>query len=177
MIDIISIELIIDTRAIVVIAKTESKVLYSVESTPSGWELIESLNKFLIEQHHILVNRLNLEKVILSIGYAIQTENDDSIEVLGRNITSGLPKRIDIYSHDVEDATFRLLKALVEKIAMQVNDIVSKYAEDWQIKNDILLRGEFRHWKLLDIRIQDAINSKTSMNFNIVVSHPNKREL
>ncbi len=100
-----------------------------------GNELDEDITYYLKKEHNLLLGERTSEKLKMEIGSAFPLENEEKMEVNGRDLVTGLPKTIIVTSQQIRKA--------LEK---GINDIVNAVIEVLdstppELSSDIMKRG------------------------------------
>jgi rod shape-determining protein MreB and related proteins len=100
-----------------------------------GNEMDEGIVYYLKKEHNLLLGERTAEKVKMEIGSAFPLENEEKMEINGRDLVTGLPKTIIITSQQIR-------KALEKTITDIVNSIVEVLDETPpELSSDIMKRG------------------------------------
>ncbi|WFD10059.1 rod shape-determining protein MreB [Tepidibacter hydrothermalis] len=87
----------------------------------AGDKFDEAIIKYMRKQHNLLIGERTAENIKMNIGIAYPKDPEDTMDVRGRNLVSGLPTTIEITSNE-------MLKALNECI-VQIADAVHSVLE------------------------------------------------
>jgi rod shape-determining protein MreB len=102
-----------------------------------GDEMDEAIIYYLKKEHNLLLGERTAEKVKIEIGSAFPLENEEKMEINGRDLVTGLPKTIIITSQQIR-------KALEKPVGDIVNAIVEVLDETPpELSSDIMRRGIF----------------------------------
>ncbi len=102
-----------------------------------GDEMDEAIIYYLKKEHNLLLGERTAEKVKMEIGSAFPLENEEKMEINGRDLVTGLPKTIIITSQQIR-------KALEKPVSDIVNSIVEVLDETPpELSSDIMKRGIF----------------------------------
>ncbi|HAJ95340.1 MAG TPA: rod shape-determining protein, partial [Actinobacteria bacterium] len=82
-----------------------------------GDEMDEAIIYYLKKEHNLLIGERTAENVKMEIGSAFPLENEEKVEINGRDLVTGLPKTIIITSQQIR-------KALEKPVGDIVNSIV-----------------------------------------------------
>lgn len=110
----------------------------SVESTSlkvAGDKFDEAIVKYIKKKHNIMIGERTAEDLKINIGCVYPKVQDLEMEIRGRDLTTGLPKNIVVYSSE-------MLEALIEP-AMQIVEAVHSVLEKTppELSADISDRG------------------------------------
>jgi rod shape-determining protein MreB len=81
-----------------------------------GKELDEAIISYTRKKYGLLIGQPTAEQIKLSVGAALQQEEEKSIEIQGQDQVSGLPKPIAITTGEVVEAIQSELSAIVEMV-------------------------------------------------------------
>jgi rod shape-determining protein MreB len=100
-----------------------------------GDEMDEAIVYYLKKDHNLLVGERTSERVKIEIGSAFPLENEEKMEINGRDLVTGLPKTIIITSQQIR-------KALEKPVGDIVNSIVEVLdGTPPELSSDIMKRG------------------------------------
>ena len=100
-----------------------------------GDEMDEAIVYYLKKDHNLLVGERTSERVKMEIGSAFPLENEEKMEINGRDLVTGLPKTIIITSQQIR-------KALEKPVGDIVNAIVEVLdGTPPELSSDIMKRG------------------------------------
>jgi len=100
-----------------------------------GDEMDEAITFYLKKDHNLLVGESTAERVKMEIGSAFPLENEEKMEINGRDLVTGLPKTIIITSQQIR-------KALEKPVGDIVNSIVEVLdGTPPELSSDIMKRG------------------------------------
>ncbi len=100
-----------------------------------GDEMDEAIVYYLKKDHNLLVGERTSERVKMEIGSAFPLENEEKMEINGRDLVAGLPKTIIITSQQIR-------KALEKPVGDIVNSIVEVLdGTPPELSSDIMKRG------------------------------------
>ncbi|MDD5659421.1 MAG: rod shape-determining protein [Actinomycetota bacterium] len=100
-----------------------------------GDELDEAITYYLKKEHNILLGERSAERVKIEIGSAFPLENEEKIEINGRDLVTGLPKTIIVTSQQIRKALEKTVSDIVNSI-IEVLDITPP-----ELSSDIMKRG------------------------------------
>jgi len=100
-----------------------------------GNEMDEAIVYYLKKDHNLLVGERTSERVKMEIGSAFPLENEEKMEINGRDLVTGLPKTIIITSQQIR-------RALEKPVGDIVNSIVEVLdGTPPELSSDIMKRG------------------------------------
>ena len=105
-----------------------------------GDEMDEAIIYYLKKENNLLVGENTAEKMKMEIGSAFPLENEEKMEVNGRDLVAGLPKTIIITSQQVRAALEKTLSDIINAIIEVLDDTPPELASDI-MKRGIVLSG------------------------------------
>ena len=76
----------------------------------------EAIIKYIKKKHNIMVGERTAEEIKLNIGCVYPKIQDQQMEIRGRDLVTGLPKTITIYSSEIMEALREPAQAIIEAI-------------------------------------------------------------
>lgn len=105
-----------------------------------GDEMDEGIIYYLKKENNLLVGESTAERMKIEIGSAFPLENEEKMEVNGRDLVAGLPKTIIITSQQVRAALEKTLSDIINAIVEVLDDTPPELASDI-MKRGIVLSG------------------------------------
>jgi len=105
-----------------------------------GDEMDEAIIYYLKKENNLLVGESTAEKMKMEIGSAFPLENEEKMEVNGRDLVTGLPKTIIITSQQARAAIEKTLGDIINAIVEVLDDTPPELASDI-MKRGIVLSG------------------------------------
>ncbi len=105
-----------------------------------GSKLDTTIQDYLRKQHNLLVGSRTAEKVKITIGTALPLKRDETMEVEGRDVVSGMPRSVTVSANEIAKALQRDIAAMVRAIRDTLNDTPPELASDI-IHHGIALTG------------------------------------
>jgi rod shape-determining protein MreB and related proteins len=100
-----------------------------------GDEMDEAITYYLKKEHNLLLGERTSEKVKIEIGSAFPLENEEKMEINGRDLVTGLPKTIIITSQQIRKALEKTIADIVNSV-IEVLDVTPP-----ELASDIMKRG------------------------------------
>ena len=100
-----------------------------------GDEMDEAITYYLKKEHNLLLGERSAEKVKIEIGSAFPLENEEKLEINGRDLVTGLPKTIIITSQQIRKALDKTVADIVNSV-IEVLDVTPP-----ELASDIMKRG------------------------------------
>lgn len=79
-----------------------------------GNKLDQSIVEYIKKKHGLAIGERTAELIKISIGSAIKQTNEEKISIKGRDLTTGLPKTIEVSSNEITDAINEQLREIVQ---------------------------------------------------------------
>ena len=113
---------------------------------------------FIKKKYNLLIGERTAENIKLEIGSAFPSENEETMEIKGRNLLNGLPENITISSAEIRDALVEPLSKVIDAIKTTLEATPPELAADI-IDQGITLAGGGALLRGLD----KLINRETGM--------------
>lgn len=121
------------TSDIAVISLGDSVVSTSLKI--AGDDFDEAIVRYMRKKHNLLIGERTAEEIKIKIGTTYSVDEEEQMEVKGRNLLTGLPKTVTISSLEIEEA----LKDTTNKIIEAVINVLEQTPPE--LSADILDRG------------------------------------
>ncbi|MGI5287045.1 rod shape-determining protein [Nonomuraea polychroma] len=119
-----------------------------------GDELDQAIVAFAKRQHSLLLGERSAEEVKMSIGSAWPQEEQVYMDIRGRDVNSGLPKTIKIYSDEIRKAIEEPVNSIVDAVLTTLDKCPAELSGDL-LERGIALTGGGALLKGLDQRLRD----------------------
>ncbi len=106
----------------------------------AGDALDEAISSYIKHEYNLSIGEKTAEDIKISIGSAMQYENESFYEVKGRDLLQGLPKTIKITSSQVREAMSEGIYRIIETIKETLEETPPELASDI-MNNGIMLTG------------------------------------
>ena len=107
----------------------------------AGDEMNEAIVNYVRREYNVLIGEATAERVKKEIGSACALAQEESTEVSGRDLSTGLPKFITITSVDVREAMSECIAAIVEAIKLTLEDTPPELSADIMDRGIVLTGG------------------------------------
>ena len=81
-----------------------------------GWEFDEAIMAFVRKSYNLLIGEATAESVKIQIGSAQSTGQEREMDVNGRDLVSGIPKTVRLYSEEIREAIQEPVHAIVHAV-------------------------------------------------------------
>ena len=132
----------------------------------AGDDFDEAIISYIKKKYNLLIGERTAEDIKIRIGSAFPCDDEQEMEVKGRNLLDGLPKSIIINSSEVREALADPISAIVDAIRFTLDSTPPELSADI-IDNGIMLTGGGALLRGLDM----LINRETGISVN-VAEHP-----
>ncbi len=129
----------------------------------AGDKLTEDVNRYIREEHNLLIGDATAEDLKLTIGSAYPLHKELNARVRGRDLLTGLPKEIVISSEEVRKAIHRSVKSIVLAIRNTIEETPPELIADL-LNRSIFVTGGGSLMRGLD----ELISHETKLPVKIV---------
>lgn len=95
-----------------------------------GDKLDEAIADYIRKKHNVSVGDRNAEEIKIKIGSAVPLEEDQYMEVRGRDLITGLPKTIQISSNEITEAIREELLEIVKAVKNVLQETPPELSSD-----------------------------------------------
>ena len=107
----------------------------------AGDELDDEIVNYVKKEMNLAIGNTTAESVKKEIGCAMPLVTDLSLEISGRDLTTGLPETVKIYSSQVEEAIRESIFKIVEIVKQTLERTPPELAADIMVKGIVLSGG------------------------------------
>ncbi|MFC4388873.1 rod-share determining protein MreBH [Gracilibacillus marinus] len=100
-----------------------------------GDHMDEEIIQYIKKQYNVLIGESTAEKIKMEIGHALVPHTEQSMEVRGRDLVTGLPKVITVKSTEIQQA----IKEVLETILQAIHDTLENCPPE--LSGDIVDQG------------------------------------
>jgi rod shape-determining protein MreB len=122
-----------------------------------GDEMDEGIMLYLKKNYNLLIGERTAEKIKIQIGSAHAPEEEESMEIKGRDLVAGIPKTMKISSVQVREALSEPLDAIIEAVRQALEQTPPELSADILDKG-IVVTGGGALLKGLDKRLREETN-------------------
>lgn len=108
-------------------------------------------------KHNLLIGERTAEQIKKTIGGLVELEEDESIEISGRNAINGLPRDIKLCSSEVVEVLGTLLQLIVEEVKVILEKTPPEIASDIK-RTGIYITGGGALLRGIDQKISENLN-------------------
>lgn len=128
----------------------------------AGDELDQSIVSYIKKEYSLMIGERTAEQVKIEIGSAFPEEEEETLNIKGRDLISGLPKIITISSEEIREALNEPVNAIIDAIKSTLEKTPPELAADIMDKG-IMLTGGGAYLHGLD----KLVNQETHMPVHI----------
>ena len=121
----------------------------------AGDDLDEAIINHMKKAYNLMIGEQTAEKIKIQIGSAAPDGEESSMEVRGRDMISGLPRKTVITSEEIREALQEPLSAIIETVTRTLERCEPELAADL-VDNGIVLAGGGALLRGIDVVISNA---------------------
>ncbi|MEW5761615.1 MAG: rod shape-determining protein [Bacillota bacterium] len=107
----------------------------------AGDEMDEAIIQYVKRTYNLMIGERTAEEIKIKIGTAYPVENEETEEVRGRDLVTGLPKTITITSKEVHQALSEPVAAIIEAIRNTLERTPPELASDIMDRGIVMAGG------------------------------------
>lgn len=107
----------------------------------AGDELDEDIVNYIKKEMNLAIGETTAEQIKMQIGCALPLMADMQMEVRGRDLSSGLPKNIPVFSSQIQEAIAESIFEIVESVKQTLERTPPELASDIMEKGIVLAGG------------------------------------
>jgi rod shape-determining protein MreB len=122
-----------------------------------GDEMDEAIVTYIKKNHNLLIGDQTAEQIKIRIGSAFPLEQEEEMEIKGRDLIGGIPKTIKITSAELREALQEPISQIVDAMRTSLEQTPPELAADI-VDRGILMTGGGSLLRGLDILLREATN-------------------
>ena len=115
----------------------------------------EAIINYIKRKYNLLIGERTAELIKINIGCACPTEENESMEVKGRDLVAGIPKILELKSDEICEALSETVNAVVEAAKVALERTPPELAADI-VDKGIVLVGGGAQLRNLDVLLREA---------------------
>ena len=131
-----------------------SGIVYSNSVRVGGDKMDEAIVQYINRRHNFLIGIGTAEIIKNTIGNAFPRDNNDSIEIKGRDLATGIPKILILSSEEIREVLSEQLKTIVEAVRIALERMPPELSAD-MVDKGIVLSGGGSLLKNLDVLLSE----------------------
>ncbi len=116
-------------------------IVFSKSIRVAGDEMDEAVTNYLKKTYNLMIGERTAEEIKVKIGSAYPLDEELTMEVKGRDLVAGLPKRITVSSEEVREALAEPIAQIVESIRITLERTPPELSADLMEKGLIMAGG------------------------------------
>ncbi len=116
-------------------------IVYAKSVRVGGDKLDEAIVQHMKRKYNLLIGERTAEQIKIEIGSAYPDDDEQSMEVKGRDLVSGIPKTMTISAGEVRDAMSEPINSIVEAVRIALERTPPELAADIVDKGIVLAGG------------------------------------
>ena len=121
-----------------------------------------TIASYMKKNYNLLIGERTAEEIKIKIGSAFASEEEESMEIKGRDIVAGIPKTMKISSVQVREALSEPIEAIVEAVRQALEETPPELSADI-LDRGIIATGGGALLKGMDKRLRE----ETSLPVNV----------
>jgi len=107
----------------------------------AGDELDEDIVNYIKREMNLAIGETTAEEIKMKIGCALPLMADMEMEIRGRDLTTGLPRNVVVYSSQMQEAMEESINEIVESVKQTLEKTPPELASDIMEKGIVLAGG------------------------------------
>lgn len=116
-------------------------IVVSTSIRVAGDELDEDIVSYIKKELNLAIGETTAEQIKMQIGCALPLMTDVPMIIRGRDLTNGLPKNVEIYSSQIQEAIQESIMEIVESVKQTLEKTPPELASDIMEKGIVLAGG------------------------------------
>jgi len=107
----------------------------------AGDDMDEAIMNHVKRNYNMLIGERTAEDIKIKIGAAIPDEPEDTIEIRGRDLVTGLPKTLNLTAKEISDALAEPVTAIIDAIRVTLERTPPELASDIMDRGIVMTGG------------------------------------
>jgi rod shape-determining protein MreB len=107
----------------------------------AGDEMDEAVIQYIKKKYNLMIGERTSEALKMEIGSATPSIDNEKMDIRGRDLITGLPKTIEIHSHEITDALQETVSSIVEAVKVTLEKSPPELAADIMDRGIVLTGG------------------------------------
>ncbi len=120
-----------------------------------GNRIDNAIAEYIRKKYNLAIGEHTAEDIKMAIGCAVAQNEEEAFEIKGRNLVSGLPKNVTVYSNEISEAIEEELQEIIQTIKNVLQETPPELAAD-VMNRGIILSGGSSLLRKLDVLISEA---------------------
>jgi len=122
-----------------------------------GDEMDEAIIQYVKKAYNLLIGEQTAEQIKIKIGSAFRLEQEEEMEIKGRDLVAGIPKTMKISSVEVREALSEPLQQIVDALMQSLEKTPPELASDI-VDRGIVMTGGGSLLRGIDMLLREATN-------------------
>jgi len=118
-----------------------SGIVYAKSVRVGGDKMDEAIVQYMKRKYNMLVGERTAEQIKIEIGSAYPEEQEQTIEIKGRDLVSGIPKTLELNATEIREALSEPVNAITEAVRIALERTPPELAADIVDKGIVLAGG------------------------------------
>ena len=118
-----------------------SGIVHGCTVRAGGNEMDNSIIEYIKRKHNLLIGERTAEEIKIEIGSAAEMKKKMSMEIKGRNLIEGIPKRITITDEEIRQALSDVIDTIVNAVRVALERTPPELSADIAEKGIVLTGG------------------------------------
>lgn len=136
---------------------TLNGIVHDTSVRVGGDKMDEAIVQYVKRAYNLLIGDQTAEQIKMRVGSAFPLDQEEEMEIKGRDLIGGIPKTIKITSIEVREALQEPIGAIVEALRNSLEQTPPELAADI-VDRGILMTGGGSLLRGLDVLLREATN-------------------
>ena len=137
-------------------------VVVSTSIRTAGDEMDQEIMAYARQVHNMLIGERTAEEIKIEAGSAFPMEQEETVEIRGRDLATGLPKSVEVSTVEIRDALSGSINAVIDAVRSTIEVTPPELVADLMYRG-IALAGGGALLRGLDIEIRDQTGLPVSV--------------
>jgi rod shape-determining protein MreB and related proteins len=107
----------------------------------AGDEMDEAIIQYVKKKYNLMIGERTSEMLKMEIGSALPSQENEKLDIRGRDLITGLPKTIEISSHEISEALQETVSNIVDAVKVTLEKSPPELAADIMDRGIVLTGG------------------------------------
>lgn len=107
----------------------------------AGDEMDEAIIQYIKKKYNLMIGERTSETLKMELGSAMPSEANEKMDIRGRDLISGLPKTIEVSSHELTEALQETVSSILEAVKVTLEKSPPELAADIMDRGIVLTGG------------------------------------
>ncbi|RKD23896.1 rod shape-determining protein [Ammoniphilus oxalaticus] len=107
----------------------------------AGDEMDEAVIQYIKKRYNLMIGERTSETLKMEIGSAMPSEQNEKMDIRGRDLISGLPKTIEVTSHEITEALLETVNSIIDAVKVTLEKSPPELAADIMDRGIVLTGG------------------------------------